>query len=143
MRGKRPLSHERAEECAAARALFFSKKGSLKLSQRKLAEAAGISPSAVNLYFKGLNQLNAKFAAVLARLLDEPVEKFSPRLAQEIEGLLGAVRRDIEFAENQPVFGLQALNQHTSGPTDVTAQHPMDSLTEPSDQLLSKPTERE
>lgn len=87
MSKKRPLPPERFAECAAAHALFLSKKKALKLSQKKIAEVAGITPSAVNLYLKGLNPLNAKFAVVLSRLLEEPIAKFSPRLAQEIEAL--------------------------------------------------------
>ena len=78
------------EECKAAHALFLSKKNELKLSQKKIADAAGMTPAAVNLYFKGINPLNAQFAAVLARLIQEPVEAFSPRLAEEIRNLTGA-----------------------------------------------------
>jgi AcrR family transcriptional regulator len=78
------------EECKAAHALFLSKKNELKLSQKKIADAAGMTPAAVNLYFKGINPLNAQFAAVLARLIEEPVEAFSPRLAEEIRNLTGA-----------------------------------------------------
>jgi AcrR family transcriptional regulator len=77
-------------ECEAAHALFLSKKNELKLSQKKIADAAGMTPAAVNLYFKGINPLNAQFAAVLARLIHEPVEAFSPRLAEEIRNLTGA-----------------------------------------------------
>jgi AcrR family transcriptional regulator len=77
-------------ECEAAHALFLSKKNELKLSQKKIADAAGMTPAAVNLYFKGINPLNAQFAAVLARLIQEPVEAFSPRLAEEIRNLTGA-----------------------------------------------------
>ncbi|CAI8802631.1 Prophage PSPPH03, Cro/CI family transcriptional regulator [Pseudomonas sp. IT-P74] len=77
-------------ECEAAHALFLSKKNELKLSQKKIADAAGMTPAAVNLYFKGINPLNAQFAAVLARMIQEPVESFSPRLAEEIRNLTGA-----------------------------------------------------
>ena len=77
-------------ECEAAHALFLAKKNQLKLSQKKIADAAGMTPAAVNLYFKGINPLNAQFAAVLARMLQEPVESFSPRLADEIRSLTAA-----------------------------------------------------
>lgn len=70
----------------------MAKKNQLKLSQKKIAEMAEITPAAVNLYFKGINPLNAKFAAVLAHLLGEPVEKFSPRLAAEIAEMARAVQ---------------------------------------------------
>lgn len=84
MTKKRILPPELLAECAAAHDLFLSKKNELKLSQKKIADAAGMTPAAVNLYFKGINPLNTKFAAVLARMLDEPVSAFSPRLAEEI-----------------------------------------------------------
>lgn len=45
----------------------------------------------MNLYFKGINPLNVQFAAVLSRLLSEPVEAFSPRLAKEMEKISRAV----------------------------------------------------
>ena len=90
MTKKRILPPDRMAECEAAHALFLSKKNELKLSQKKIADAAGMTPAAVNLYFKGINPLNAQFAAVLARLIQEPVEAFSPRLAKEIQNLTAA-----------------------------------------------------
>lgn len=90
MTKKRILPPDRMAECEAAHALFLSKKNELKLSQKKIADAAGMTPAAVNLYFKGINPLNAQFAAVLARLIQEPVEAFSPRLAEEIRNMTGA-----------------------------------------------------
>ncbi|WP_122678417.1 LexA family transcriptional regulator [Pseudomonas viridiflava] len=87
MTKKRILPPELIAECAAAHDLFLSKKNELKLSQKKIADEAGMTPAAVNLYFKGINPLNTKFAAVLARMLDEPVSAFSPRLAGEIAAL--------------------------------------------------------
>lgn len=86
-------------ECEAAHALFLSKKNELKLSQKKIADAAGMTPAAVNLYFKGINPLNAQFAAVLARMIQEPVEAFSPRLAEEIRNLVGAPSTKAEVGE--------------------------------------------
>ncbi|MEO8644608.1 S24 family peptidase [Pseudomonas sp.] len=91
MTKKRILPPDRLAECKAAHELFLAKKNEMKLSQRKIADAAGMTPAAVNLYFKGINPLNAQFAAVLSRMLQEPVEKFSKRLATEINGLTSAV----------------------------------------------------
>lgn len=51
-----------------------------------------MTPAAVNLYFKGINPLNTRFAAVLSRMLQEPVERFSPRLAKEIAALTNAAK---------------------------------------------------
>lgn len=84
MSKKKPLSDAHLAECEAANALFLSKKNALKLSQKKISDIAGISPASVNQYLNGTNALNARFASVLARLLEEPVESFSPRLASEI-----------------------------------------------------------
>lgn len=90
MTKKKDLSPELKAECDAAKALFVAKKNSLGLTQAKVAEAADISPAGVAMYLNGTNPLNAKFAAVLSRLLEEPVEKFSMRLAAEIAEMRGA-----------------------------------------------------
>ncbi|MGF6457532.1 S24 family peptidase [Pseudomonas frederiksbergensis] len=90
MTKKRILPPDRMAECEAAHTLFLSKKNEMKLSQKKIADAAGMTPAAVNLYFKGINPLNAQFASVLSRMLQEPVESFSPRLAEEIRKLTSA-----------------------------------------------------
>ncbi|TVT90804.1 XRE family transcriptional regulator [Pseudomonas sp. RGB] len=81
---KKPLSEALLAECKAAHDLFLAKKNALKLTQKKVADAAGITPVSVNQYLKGTNPLNARFAAVLAKLLQEPIASFSPRLAAEI-----------------------------------------------------------
>lgn len=81
---KKPLTDALLAECQAANALFLAKKNALKLTQKKIAEAAGITPVSVNQYLRGINPLNARFAAVLAKAIQEPIEKFSPRLAAEI-----------------------------------------------------------
>lgn len=95
-------------ECEAAHALFLSKKNELKLSQKKIADAAGMTPAAVNLYFKGINPLNAQFAAVLARMIQEPVEAFSPRLAEEIRNLVGVPSTKAEVGEQNMNPGASA-----------------------------------
>jgi len=91
MTKKRELPADRAAECEAAHALFLAKKIELGLSQKKVADAAGMTAAGVNLYFKGINPLNVQFAAVLSGLLREPIEKFSPRLAREAEMITHAV----------------------------------------------------
>lgn len=95
MSKKRILPPDRLAECAAAHELFLAKKNQLKLSQKKVAEMAGITPAAVNLYFKGINPLNAQFASVLSQALGEPVERFSERLAKEIAQMAKAVSQPI------------------------------------------------
>lgn len=93
MSKKKELSPELKAECDAAKALFVSKKNALGLTQASLAEAADISAAAVAMYLNGTNPLNVKFAAVLSRLLDVPIEKFSKRLAIEINGLTNAAEQ--------------------------------------------------
>jgi len=93
MSKKKELSPELKTECDAAKALFVSKKNALGLTQASLAEAADISAAAVAMYLNGTNPLNAKFAVVLSRLLDVPIERFSKRLAAEINGLTAGVER--------------------------------------------------
>lgn len=90
MSKKKDLSPALKAECTAAKALFTSRKNSLGLTQAKIAEAADISAAGVAMYLNGQNPLNAKFAAVLSRLIGEPVEKFSPRLAAELKQMQGA-----------------------------------------------------
>lgn len=88
MTKKKTLPPELLAECQAAHELFLLKKNALGLSQKKIADEIGVSPAAVAHYFSGTNALNVRFAAALARLLDEPVDAFSPRLAAEITGML-------------------------------------------------------
>ncbi|MGF6152019.1 S24 family peptidase [Pseudomonas fluorescens] len=100
MSKKKELSPELKAECDAAKALFVSKKNTLGLTQASLAEAADISAAAVAMYLNGTNPLNAKFAAVLSRLLGVPVEKFSKRLAKEISGLTTAADQATELGSS-------------------------------------------
>lgn len=93
MSKKKELSPELKAECDAAKALFVSKKNALGLTQASLAEAADISAAAVAMYLNGTNPLNIKFASVLSRLLDVPIEKFSTRLANEIRSLASSTEQ--------------------------------------------------
>lgn len=92
MSRKKELSPEQRAECEAAKALFVSKKGALGLTQAKLADAAEISPAAVAMYLNGTNPLNARFASVLSLMIDEPVDRFSPRLAAELSSMAQAAK---------------------------------------------------
>lgn len=103
MTKKKELSPEFKAECEAAKALFVSKKNALGLTQASLAEAADISAAAVAMYLNGTNPLNAKFAAVLSRLLGVPVERFSKRLAVEIAGLTSIDHQDAGLSASEMV----------------------------------------
>ncbi|MCE0912486.1 MULTISPECIES: LexA family transcriptional regulator [Pseudomonas] len=122
MTKKRILPPDRLAECEAAHALFLARKNELKLSQKKIADEAGMTPAAVNLYFKGINPLNAKFAAVLARLLGVPVEKFSPRLADEIRGMRMAPSADSDHKAGAAEKVMAMLRQHAGKKLDDEAQ---------------------
>ncbi|ARB26201.1 S24 family peptidase [Pseudomonas tolaasii] len=103
MTKKKELSPELKAECEAAKSLFVSKKNALGLTQASLAEAADISAAAVAMYLNGTNPLNAKFAAVLSRLLGVPVERFSKRLAAEIAGLTSINHQDSGLSASEMV----------------------------------------
>lgn len=122
MTKKRILPPDRLAECEAAHELFLAKKNELKLSQKKIADEAGMTPAAVNLYFKGINPLNAKFASVLARLLDVPVEKFSPRLAEEIRGLRSIPVGDTDHKAGAAEKVMAMLREHAGKNLDEAAQ---------------------
>lgn len=81
---KRVLTQEEQFECAELKSIFQRKKGELGLSQAAVADALGISQSAVNHYLNGKNALNASAASRFAQLLQVPVSDFSHRLAKEI-----------------------------------------------------------
>ncbi|MHC8386793.1 S24 family peptidase [Pseudomonas sp. MDT2-39-1] len=120
MSKKKELSPELKAECDAAKALFVSKKNALGLTQASLAEAADISAAAVAMYLNGTNPLNVKFAAVLSRLLDVPIEKFSKRLAAEISGLTSAADQINASSESTSAADMvrQMLSKQGKGLSD-------------------------
>ncbi|CRM70910.1 putative HTH-type transcriptional regulator [Pseudomonas sp. 31 R 17] len=117
MTKKKELSPELKAECEAAKSLFVSKKNALGLTQASLAEAADISAAAVAMYLNGTNPLNAKFAAVLSRLMGVPVERFSKRLANEIAGLTSVDHQDTGLSASEMVR--QMLAAKGKGLSDV------------------------
>jgi phage repressor protein C with HTH and peptisase S24 domain len=123
MTKKRILPPELIAECTAAHDLFLSKKNELKLSQKKIADEAGMTPAAVNLYFKGINPLNTKFAAVLARMLDEPVSAFSPRLAEEIASLTSPPAKAVATSGTSAAEKvMEMIRKHAGKNLDTDAQ---------------------
>lgn len=123
MTKKRILPPDLLAECAAAHNLFLSKKNELKLSQKKIADAAGMTPAAVNLYFKGINPLNMKFAIVLARMLNEPVSAFSPRLAADIAALSSTSAVPVKAGgSNAAEKVMEMIRKHAGKNLDAAAQ---------------------
>ncbi|MBM3106163.1 helix-turn-helix domain-containing protein [Pseudomonas sp. V1] len=137
MTKKKDLSPDLKAECEAAKKLFMQKKNALGLTQAKVAEAADISPAGVAMYLNGTNPLNAKFAAVLSRLLEEPVERFSPRLASEIAQMRGAPTKGQAVSTGAAEKVLEMLRKHGGKSLDAAAQEKIakavaDSLADPS-----------
>lgn len=123
MTKKKDLSPELKAECEAAKRLFTQKKNALGLTQAKVAEAADISPAGVAMYLNGTNPLNAKFAVVLSRLLQEPVDRFSPRLAAELAQMQGARVKSAEGSGSTAADKvLEMLRKHGGKSLDATAQ---------------------
>lgn len=123
MTKKKDLSPELKAECEAAKKLFTQKKNALGLTQAKVAEAADISPAGVAMYLNGTNPLNAKFAVVLSRLLQEPVERFSPRIAAELAEMQGAQVKGGGGAVSAAAEKvLEMLRKHGGKSLDATAQ---------------------
>lgn len=123
MTKKKDLSPELKAECEAAKRLFTQKKNALGLTQAKVAEAADISPAGVAMYLNGTNPLNAKFAVVLSKLLQEPVDRFSPRLAAELSQMRGAQVKSAEGSGSTAAEKvLEMLRKHGGKSLDATAQ---------------------
>lgn len=122
MSRKKELSPELKAECDAAKALFVSKKNALGLTQASLAAEADISAAAVAMYLNGTNPLNAKFAAVLSRLLGVPVERFSKRLAREISGLTSVAEAPSASTLSAADMIRQMLDKQGKGLTDTARQ---------------------
>lgn len=125
MSRKKELSPELKAECDAAKALFVSKKNALGLTQASLAAEADISAAAVAMYLNGTNPLNAKFAAVLSRLLGVPVERFSKRLAREISGLTTVAESPSASTLSAADMVRQMLDKQGKGLTDTARQRLM------------------
>ncbi|WP_136477016.1 S24 family peptidase [Pseudomonas sp. DG56-2] len=88
---KRELEDWEMAECLTLKAAVDSfnegKSRRDSLTQGKIAEALGINQGSVSAYLNGYNALNVKVASVIAGLISQPVETFSPRLAEEIAQL--------------------------------------------------------
>ena len=91
---KRELEDWEKAECLALKAAIDAfnegKPRRDSLTQGKIADALGINQGSVSSYLNGYNALNIKVASVVAGLISQPVETFSPRLAEEISKLAKA-----------------------------------------------------
>ena len=81
---KKELTESQKQDCNALKSIYESKKKELGLNQYAVADALGISQSAINHYLSGINALNPSIASGFARLLKVNVQDFSSSLAEEI-----------------------------------------------------------
>ncbi|HBC1013234.1 TPA: LexA family transcriptional regulator [Escherichia coli] len=89
---KKPLTTEQLEDARRLKNIFLSKKKELGLSQDSIAHELGISQSAINQLFGGVNALNVSTAAQLARILEVKIGDFSPALADSIAEMAKMVK---------------------------------------------------
>lgn len=84
---KLPLSDWQLEDSDRLKDVFQKKRGALKLTQEKLAEALGegVTQGAISHFMNRRTALSFKAAAVFAKLLEVPVSEISPTLAAEME----------------------------------------------------------
>lgn len=84
MKTPKMLTTEQLEDAKRLKSLYESKKKQLGITQQDIADDLGISQGAVGHYLNGRNALNLNSALSFARILHEPVHRFSPSLAKEI-----------------------------------------------------------
>lgn len=81
-------------ECAALKAEFTAFNAARERGQRLTQEAAGVAlgmnQGSVSNYLNGRMVLNLQFAIGISKLLGIPVERFSKRLADEIEQMVSS-----------------------------------------------------
>ncbi|WP_448682616.1 LexA family protein [Pseudomonas nicosulfuronedens] len=90
---KRTLTPIEEAECKALKQIFQKKKRDLGLTQSSVAEAFGMTQTAISMYLNGANALNVRIASLFARLLQVPVSAFSPRLADAIHTINDAYQQ--------------------------------------------------
>ncbi|ECA4811383.1 LexA family transcriptional regulator [Salmonella enterica subsp. enterica serovar Rubislaw] len=98
---KKPLTIEQLEDARRLKNIFLSKKKELGLSQESIALELGVSQSAINQLFGGINALNVSTAAQLAKILKVKIGDFSPDLARSIADMAQMIE---EPQVTAPVF---------------------------------------
>lgn len=91
---KKPLTSEQVDDALRLKAIYESKKNELGLSQESVAAALGVSQSAINSIFNGVNALNPANASSLAKILQVGVEDFSPSIALEIAEMYSSLGKN-------------------------------------------------
>ncbi|HED3065063.1 TPA: LexA family transcriptional regulator [Kluyvera ascorbata] len=80
----RILNDEQKADALRLKALYFSLKKKLRLSQASIADDMGITQSAVGHYINGRHPLNVRAVSAFARILEVSAEEISPTLARQI-----------------------------------------------------------
>ncbi|ELP9164879.1 LexA family transcriptional regulator [Salmonella enterica] len=109
---KKPLTSEQLEDSRRLKNIFLSKKKELGLSQESIALELGVSQSAINQLFGGINALNFSTAAQLARILKVKIGDFSPTLAKSIADMAQMIE---EPRISAPVFEYPLLSSVQAG----------------------------
>lgn len=117
---KRELEDWEKAECLALKAAIDAfnegKPRRDSLTQGKIADALGINQGSVSSYLNGYNALNIKVASIIAGLISQPVETFSPRLAEEISRLAKAA---ISIPSTSAASNVEQGPQITSAPRKI------------------------
>lgn len=108
---RRPLTDQEKAECAALKAEIAARNsqntGGRRLTQEFLAQELGMTQGNLSSHLNGKRAISKEMAAKAALLLGIPVEKFSPRLANQIADMARAVqpaRAKAAVAENQGAY---------------------------------------
>ncbi|MBU0522718.1 MAG: helix-turn-helix domain-containing protein [Gammaproteobacteria bacterium] len=104
---RRALENWEADECSALKAELaeYNKRvpKAKRLTQEEIADRLGMSQGTLSSHLNGKRAINMAMASKMAKMLDIEVEKFSPRLAQEISEIseshiVGGVARNLRVS---------------------------------------------
>jgi transcriptional regulator with XRE-family HTH domain len=102
---KRELSEWEKSECAALKAAIEEynrvrpKKD--RITQEQAGAALGMNQGSFSNYLNGRLAINLDFALKVSKLFDIPVERFSKRLAEEIDAITNAALKPTELHQSE------------------------------------------
>lgn len=112
----RILNDEQKADAQRLKALYFSLKKRLGLSQASIADDMGITQSAVGHYINGRHPLNVRAVSAFARILDVSAEEISPTLARQIAHQATTLKDTISLEEQaRRVMVVGRITPDTSG----------------------------
>lgn len=95
----RYLTDEQKADAQRLKSLYQSVKKGLGLSQASIADAMGITQSAVGHYMNGRQPLNARAVSAFAQILNVGAEQISPSLARQIAHQATSLKDSITLEE--------------------------------------------